>query len=202
MCYTYIMKLSQYAKQNSITYKTAFNHWKAGIIKGKQLPTGTIVVFDDYETSPENKGVILYARVSSSENKGNLDNQLERLKNYSSAKGYKVIKEVKEIGSGLNDQRKQLESILKRNDWNILVVEHKDRLARFGLNYIQVLLQQTGRSIEVINETDNSKDDLMQDFVSIITSFTARLYGLRRSKRKTEQIIKELNIENAEVSEE
>lgn len=190
------MKLSEYAKQNSITYKTAFNHWKAGMIRGKQLPTGTIVIFDDYDDLQPNKGVILYARVSSSENKENLNRQLERLKDYSSAKGYRVIKEVKEIGSGLNDKRKQLESILKRNDWSIIIVEHKDRLARFGLNYIQVLLQQTNRSIEIINTTDNSKDDLMQDFVSIITSFTARLYGLRRSKRKTESIIKNLNDEN------
>lgn len=53
-----------------------------------------------------------------------------------------------------------------------------------------------GRIIEIINETDNDKDDLMQDFVSIITSFTARLYGLRRSKRKTEKIIKELKGDN------
>jgi len=49
-----------------------------------------------------------------------------------------------------------------------------------------------GRELEIVNKQDNDRDDLMQDFVSIITSFTARLYGLRRSKRKTEQIIKEL----------
>lgn len=192
MYYNVLMKLSDYAKQNSITYKTAFNHWKKGLIKGKQLPTGTIVVFDDYEDFQDKKGVILYARVSSSENKSNLDNQLKRLEDYSSAKGYKIIKEIKEVGSGLNDKRKQLESVLKRNDWKTLVVEHSDRLARFGLNYIKILLEQTGRNIEIINETDTAKDDLMQDFVSIITSFTARLYGLRRSKRKTEKIIKDL----------
>lgn len=192
MYYNYIMKLSEYAKQNSITYKTAFNHWKKGLIKGKQLPTGTIVVYDDYEEEQDKKGVIIYARVSSSENKNNLDSQLIRLRNYASAKGYNIVKEVKEIGSGLNDKRKQLESVLRRNDWKTLVVEHSDRLARFGLNYIKILLEQTGRNIEIINETDNAKDDLMQDFVSIITSFTARLYGLRRSKRKTEKIIKGL----------
>jgi len=185
------MKLSEYAKKNSVTYKTAFNHWKAGLIKGKQLPTGTIVVFDEQEEKDGNS-VIIYARVSSSENKDNLESQLNRLRDYSSAKGYNIIKEVKEIGSGLNDKRKQLESILRRNDWKTLVVEHSDRLARFGLHYIKILLEQTGRNIEIINETDNAKDDLMQDFISIITSFTARLYGLRRGKRKTEKIIKGL----------
>jgi len=74
-------------------------------------------------------------------------------------------------------------------------VEHKDRLTRFGFNYIQILFNQLGKEIEVVNETKNDKEDLMQDFISIITSFCARLYGLRRSKRKTEKIIKELKNE-------
>ena len=60
------------------------------------------------------------------------------------------------------------------------------------MNYIEKLLELQGRSIEVINKQENDRDDLMQDFVSIITSFTARLYGKRRTKRKTEQLIKEL----------
>ncbi|PJA84788.1 MAG: hypothetical protein CO144_00500, partial [Candidatus Nealsonbacteria bacterium CG_4_9_14_3_um_filter_35_11] len=59
----------------------------------------------------------------------------------------------------------------------------------------QILFNQLGKEIEVVNETKNDKEDLMQDFISIITSFCARLYGLRRSKRKTEKIIKELKNE-------
>ncbi len=73
-----------------------------------------------------------------------------------------------------------------------IVVEHKDRLTRFGFNYIKILLDKSGKTVEVVNEAEDGKQDLMQDFVSIITSFCARLYGLRRSKRKTEQLIKEL----------
>lgn len=187
------MKLSDYARRNSVSYQTAFNHWKAGLIKGKQLPTGTIVVFE--EQSNVNYGVILYARVSSSENKSNLNSQIERLRNYAAAKGYKIEKEVKEIGSGLNDRRPQLEAILKRDDWSKIIVEHKDRAARFGLNYLCVLLEKQGKTIEVINNVQEGNEDLMQDFVSIITSFCSRIYGLRRSKRKTEKIIKELNDE-------
>lgn len=63
------------------------------------------------------------------------------------------------------------------------------------MNYIERLLELQGRSIEVINKQENDRDDLMQDFVSIITSFTARLYGQRRTKRKTEQLIKSLEKE-------
>ena len=74
-----------------------------------------------------------------------------------------------------------------------IVVEHSDRFSRFGLNYIKKLLNIQGREIEIINEQSNDRDDLMQDFVSIITSFCVRLYGQRRNKRRTEKIIEELS---------
>jgi predicted site-specific integrase-resolvase len=187
------MKLSDYAKSKSISYRTAHRHWQLGYLQGEQLPSGTIVVYEEEDIHYEiEKKAILYARVSSSENKTNLEAQLVRLRNYASAKGYTIIREIKEIGSGLNDHRQQLEKILQDDSWNILIVEYKDRLARFGLNYLSILLNKQNKNIEVINETFGEKEDLMQDFVSIITSFTARLYGLRRSKRKTEEIIKQL----------
>ena len=76
----------------------------------------------------------------------------------------------------------------------LIVVEHKDRLTRFGFNYIEQLLKMQGRRIEVINMAENGKEDLVQDFVTlcVVTSFCARLYGQRRSKRKTERLIAEL----------
>jgi predicted site-specific integrase-resolvase len=108
------------------------------------------------------------------------------------AKGYQVAKIVVEIGSGLNDKRPKLESLLLDRTINLIVCEHSDRLARFGLNYIQKLLELDGRKIEIINPILNEKEDLMQDFVSIITSFTARLYGQRSTRRNTEKLIKQL----------
>lgn len=188
------MKLSEYAKRRSISYRTAHRHWKQGFIKGTQLASGTIVV--EEESSPviqNQQRAVLYARVSSSENKANAQTQLERLRGYASAKGYTIVREVKEIGSGLNDKRPLREKILLWDDWDILLVEHKDRLARFGVNYLGLLLEKQSKTIEIINNVQENKDDLMQDFVAIITSFTARLYGLRRSQRKTEAIIKELH---------
>jgi putative resolvase len=74
-----------------------------------------------------------------------------------------------------------------------IIVEHKDRLTRFGFVYLEQWMKSRGCSIEVINEAANDKDDLMQDFVSLVTSFTARLYGLRISKRRTEKLIKEIS---------
>ena len=189
------MKLSEYAKKNGVTYRTAHNHWKKGLLKGHQLPTGTIIIAIDEKQETKEDIVVLYARVSSSENKSNLNSQLNRLRDYAAARGYKISKEVKEIGSGLNDTRPQLEKVLKSDDWNIVLVEHKDRFSRFGLNYINILLEKQGKKVEIINDMTDDKADLMEDFVSLVTSFCARLYGLRRSKRKTEKIIAELKRE-------
>ena len=134
----------------------------------------------------------IYARVSNAENKSNLEAQRDRLISFCNAKGYKVSRIEMEVGSGLNDNRKKLERLLEDRSIDLIVVEHKDRLARFGVNYIKKLLNAQGRDIEIVNEVVENKEDLIQDFVSIITSFCARVYGLRRSRRKTEQLIKEL----------
>jgi len=90
------------------------------------------------------------------------------------------------------DKRPKLQKILSDKSITKIVVEHKDRLARFGINYIELLLKLDGREIFIVNGVEEDELDLMQDFVSIIPSFTARLYGKRRSKRKTEKIMKEL----------
>ena len=76
------------------------------------------------------------------------------------------------------------------DDYHLIVIEHKDRLTRVGFNYLKVLLNKQGKEIEVINEAQKQNEDIMQDFISIITSFCARIYGLGRRKRKTECIIK------------
>ena len=190
------MKLSQYAKKHSIHYTTAYRLWKNGHLKGKQLPTGTIVLFEEQPEVHSPDRAVLYARVSSSENKSTLDAQLSRLRDYACARGYTIVKEIKEIGSGLNDKRPYLEKVFLADNWDFLIVEHKDRLARFGTNYISLLLKKQGKTLEIINQVTEDTEDLMQDFVAIITSFTARLYGLRRSKRKTEVIIKQLKEES------
>jgi len=183
------VKLSQYAKMTGVSVRTLWRRIKEGSLPIVRSETGRVFV-ELNEVKPHELKVCVYARVSSSENKNNLERQKERLISYCNAKGYKVSMVVTEIGSGLNDERKKLEQILLDRTINLIVVEHKDRLARFGLNYIQKLLELDNRKIEIINPQTNDEDDLMQDFVSIITSFVARLYGRRRSRRLTEKIIK------------
>ncbi len=185
------MKLSQYAKEIGVCYKTAWNLYKANKIPGAyQLQSGTVIVPNNInEQQQTNKGVILYARTSSSQNKKLLENQVERLKDYAFAKGYKIKQVVKEYGSGLNDERKQLSQILKDNDYDKIIVENKDRLTRFGFNWIQLL---TGNRIEVINEAKEKDEDITKDLISIIHCFSARIYGLKRSQNLKNKIKKDI----------
>lgn len=189
-------KISQYAKRYGVSTRTVWNWMYKGKVNYVREFDGKHIRIVENEDKQLTDAVAIYARVSSTENKSNLEKQKERLVNYCAARGYKVIKVVTEIGSGLNDKRPKLESLLTDESVKMIVVEHSDRLARFGLNYINKLLELEGRKIEIINEQSNDKDDLMQDFVSIITSFCARLYGMRRNKRRAEQIIKEIEKQN------
>jgi predicted site-specific integrase-resolvase len=184
------MKLSEYAKQQGISYRTAFRWWQAGTIQGYQAPSGTIIVTEGEKPVSE-KGA-LYARVSSQEHKENLERQAQRLQDYCAAKGYQVSSLVKEIASGVNDSRPKLLALLKDKSITRIVVEHRDRLTRFGYRYLETLLEVQGRTIEVVNVAENGTEDLLVDLTSIVYSFTARLYGQRRAKRKTEAIVKEL----------
>jgi len=185
------MKLSTYAKQLGISYQTAWRLFKDGKLNAYKLPTGTVIVREE-ESQGSEQSVAIYCRVSSSENKGNLESQKKRLLDYCAAKGYKVSRVITEVGSGINDTRKQWLSLLQDRMVRIIVVEHKDRFTRFGFAGYKTLLNTDGRDIEVVNEAENGKEDLLQDLVSIITSFCARLYGQSRCKRKTEKIIQEL----------
>lgn len=190
-------KVSQYAKKYGVTIRTVWNWMYEGKVSFEREMDGKHIRILEEEDKKATDAVAIYARVSSSENKDNLERQRRRLEDYCAARGYKVIKIVTEVGSGLNDKRQKLEKLLLDESVKMIVVEHSDRLARFGLNYIEKLMELQGRKIEIINEQSNDRDDLMQDFVSIITSFCARLYGLRRNKRRTERIIEELTKEDA-----
>jgi putative resolvase len=139
------MKLSQYAKQQGISYSTALRWWHQGTLRG-----------------------------------------------------YQVVKLVKEVGSGVNDSRPKLLSLLRDPLITRLVVEHKDRLTRFGFRYIETLLAIQGRTIEVVNPAENNTEDLLHDLASIVYSICARLYGQRRAKRKAEHLVEQLEAKDGQ----
>lgn len=188
------MKLSTWAKKQGISYKTAWRLWKTGKLPlpAEQLATGTIIVKEpeaSYEAGLSL--VVLYARVSSSDQKQDLDRQLSRLVEVATSKGFQVVKVIKEIGSGLNGKRTKLLTILRDPNVKTIVVEHKDRLARFGFEYLEALLNASGRRIIVVDETE-TKDDLVKDMIDVLASFCARLYGRRSAKDRAKKALKEI----------
>lgn len=167
-----------------MTYKTAYQWWKAGQLDGYQLPTGTIIV---REATLSATGVALYARVSSADQQDAVTRHMQRLRDYAAARGYQVGAEVIEIASGLNDERPKLKKLLTDANVGVIVVEHRDRLTRLGYGYIATLLEHQGRRVEAIFPTDTG-DGVVDDCVAVITSMAARLSGRRNSTRRAAQI--------------
>lgn len=184
-----IVKLSEYAKIKGVGYRTIWNRYKNNLINNAFRDESNRVYVDITEYNNDDKKTILYARVSSNDRKNSLNEQLNRIENYAKINGFNVIKSFKEIASGMNDNRTILNNVFDyKEDWNYLIVENKDRLTRFGFNYIEKLLKKQGKQIIVVNNIENDKEDLMKDLISVIYSFSARMYGLRRKKNKQEII--------------
>jgi putative resolvase len=133
------------------------------------------------------RGTILYARVSTRKQQPYLENQVRRLEEYAKSRGWEY-KIVKEIASGVNENRRGLQKILnmvKRGDVERVVIEYPDRLARFGFNYLKEFFEGFGVELVVINGREGEKErfqELMEDLVAIVSSFAARIYGQRDSK--------------------
>lgn len=188
------MKLSQWAKQQGIHYQTAYRWFLAGKmpVEAYRTPTGGIYVHDTKNsTEIKQKETYIYCRVSSYEKKDDLERQIKRCTDFCETKGWAVKSIVKEIASGMNDNRKQLNKLIKLNP-NRIVVENKDRLTRFGFNYMKMFLTKLNCELIVINEDETKENDLMRDLISVITSFCCRLYGLRRGYNKAKKIKQEI----------
>ena len=131
-----------------------------------------------------------YARVSSNDQKqkGDLDRQSQRLSEYCAKKGLLVTHIIKDVGSGLNDNRcgfNKLTELIIQNKVNKLVVEHKDRLTRFQFNFIKKMFESYGCEVIVINDVDvSSEEELATDIMSLMASFSGKFYGRRSAERR------------------
>jgi len=184
------MFLKKWAIQQKISYWTALRWFHSGKlpVKAIQTETGSILVIEESSAPLSNcVGVHLYARVSSHDQKQDLNRQLQRLRDYCASKGFNILSETAEIGSGLNSERKGLAKILKKEAGDI-VVEHRDRLARFGVPYIEEALTARNRKLVVINETESSQE-LVQDFIDVVTCMCARIYGKRSASNKAKKAL-------------
>ena len=186
------MKRSVWARQQGISYRAAWNLFKNGQlpVPAMQLATGTIIVDTEKPLPPQ--GAALYARVSSSDQKNDLEAQLGRLSAFAASSKLQVIRTCTETGSGLNGHRPKLLALLADPRITGIVVEHRDRLMRFGADYVEAALEAGGRKLIVINETA-LQDDLMQDVVDLLTSLCARLYGRRSAAHKAQKAMEAMH---------
>jgi len=132
---------------------------------------------------------LLYARVSTKKQQeaGNLDRQLGRLTTFAAEQHWTVVAALTDVASGLNEKRRGLHQLLalaQQHQADIVVVENKDRLARFGFAYLETFLQAFGVRVVIMEQT--AKDDqreLVEDLMAITTSFSARIYGKHGGKK-------------------
>jgi putative resolvase len=177
------VKLVEWARRQGISYKTAWRWVKddAMPVPWRQLPSGTILVDAAVDERPST--VALYARVSSHDQRNDLDPQLARLSQYAAERDLHVVESVAEVGSGLNGKRRKLLRVLSDATIGAVVVEHRDRFARFGSEYLEAALAASGRRLIVVDSSEMN-DDLVQDMIAVLTSFCARLYGRRSARNR------------------
>ncbi len=141
-----------------------------------QTPSGTWLVT---EPAPQAAGrVVAYCRVSSGEQKADLERQVARTVRGATAQGLAVGEVVREVGSGLNGRRRKLHRLLADPGVGAIVVERRDRLAPFGVEYLEAALSASGRRLVVLGPAE-SAEDLVGDITEVLTSMCARLYGRR-----------------------
>lgn len=188
-------KPCEFAKKLNVSVKTLQRWDNAGILKAQRSPTGrryyTEAQYFEYIGQPakqENRSVIIYARVSSSNQKDDLKNQVTFLREYANAKGIIVDEVLTDIGSGLNFKRKKWNELLMRaqnKEVSQILVAHKDRFIRFGFEWYQQWLGQYGVEIVVVNNEELSPEkEMVEDLISVIHVFSCRIYGLRKYKGK------------------
>jgi putative resolvase len=142
--------------------------------------------------APVESGVALYARVSGADQRADLERQLSRLTEYAVSKKMRITDAVKEVGSGMNGHRKGLLRLLRDPTAQTVVVEHRDRLMRFGFEYVEAVLAAQGRKIVVI-EKEETADDIVRDLHEVIVSMCARLYGKGPAANRAKKAMEALN---------
>ena len=168
--------------------------WKAkGKIKAKQLSSKKILYdidsFDDFQ--PKQKKNVIYARVSNTKQADDLSKQIEIVKSYAISNGVKIDKVYKDIASGMNENRKEFNLMLREifaGNVDKVFISYKDRLTRFGFDYFKNIFSEFGTKIVVLDELEETNSDfqkeLANDLISIIHHFSMKLYSNRRKKLK------------------
>ena len=183
------IRLSQWAAQHGMHRMTAWRHYNAGTLPLELLPKkiGNIIYVLAHPGAPTGR-IVGYARVSSAEQKPHLENQANRLWAYAGQNGMLLDDVVSKVASGLNDRRPKLRKLLSDPTVRTVIVEHRERLARFSVGMVEAMLQARGGALIAIDDAE-VPDDLVRDMTEILTCFCARLYGKRSAASKARRAV-------------
>lgn len=177
-----------------VSFSTIKNWIRSGRINTYLTPTGHHRITEQEINRIQNRNdclVAIYSRVSSSKQKDDLKRQENRLIEYCKTRSYDVVRNYSEISSGLNDTRKQLHRMLddiREQKITKIVIENKDRLTRFGFEYLNKYVTSYNATIEITNRKE-IEEDIIKDLVDIVTCFCAKIYGKRSNRTRTKKAV-------------
>lgn len=190
------MLVKEWAEREHLHPQTVWKWCRTGKmpVPVEHTPSGMWLVHDPkYETpapsDTRQSRTVCYARVSSADQKADLQRQADRLKAFALGMGVEAPEVVTETGSGMNDKRRKLNRLLADPTVGTIVVEHRDRLARMNSGLIESALKAQGRRLIVVDDKELD-DDLVRDMTEVLTSFCARLYGRRAAADKARAALK------------
>ena len=190
------MRPKEVCKRLGISYSTLSRWVREGRIKAVRTAGGVFRIPESEvrriaEGLPISKEVraVIYARVGSSEQRSDLERQIQYLTQYCSSKGYKVVDVLSDVASGLKTDRKGLLKLFNyvvNRQVDVVVVTYRDRLTRFGFEYLEHFFNQHGVRVEVVfgEEPKDAYQELVEDLIEIVSSFAGKLYGMRSHKKK------------------
>ncbi|MHA1710533.1 MAG: IS607 family transposase [Candidatus Freyarchaeota archaeon] len=191
-----LLPLREACRRLGIHFVTLKRWIYSGKIRAVKTPTGRWMIPEsEIEGIIGGKGevrevrAVIYARVSSSDQKSDLERQVEYLTQYCTAKGYRVVDVLSDVASGLKANRRGLMKLFNyvvNKQVDVVVITYKDRLTRFGFEYLEFFFKQYGVRIEAVygEEPKDAYQELVEDLLAIVTFFAGKLYGVRSHKKK------------------
>jgi predicted site-specific integrase-resolvase len=185
------VNLKEWARQQGVHPVTAYRWFREGKLPVPARRAGRLILVDVAPAGTGPGTVAVYARVSSADQRADLDRQVARVTAWAAAEGLAVGRVVTEVGSALNGKRRKFLALLRDDSVAIIVVEHRDRFARFGAEYVEAALSAQGRRLLVVDPAETD-DDLVRDVTEILTSLCARLYGRRAAADRARRAVETL----------
>ena len=182
------MNLSEWADQVGVSKFTAYRWFHEGTLPVPARRVGRLILVEVASATATGR-TVAYARVCSHDQRGDLDRQVARLSAWASVQGLVVGEVVTEVGSGVSAKRRRLARLLADPTATTIVIEHRDRLARFGVEYLEAALAAHGRRVLVMDDGDRD-DDVVRDMTEVLTSFCARLYGRRGARNRANKALR------------